>query len=154
MLCYMNPPPAKRKVDTLDHLPSGKSCEILSLSNQSGTVKRRLIDMGLTPGTCVTLVKIAPFGDPMELSLRGYEMSLRKADAAQITVRLLREGETLRERPCPMWTAPSVSVCAAPTATKPLPTPEPMMPPPTTPVSGKLPWRAIPTAAKPPCSTL
>ena len=95
------PTPAKRKVDTLDHLPSGKSCEILSLSNQSGTVKRRLIDMGLTPGTCVTLVKIAPFGDPMELSLRGYEMSLRKADAAQITVRLLREGETLRERPLP-----------------------------------------------------
>lgn len=45
------PTPAKRKVDTLDHLPSGKSCEILSLSNQSGTVKRRLIDMGLTPGT-------------------------------------------------------------------------------------------------------
>ena len=95
------PTPAKRKVDTLDHLPSGKSCEILSLSNQSGTMKRRLIDMGLTPGTCVTLVKIAPFGDPMELSLRGYEMSLRKADAAQITVRLLREGETLRERPLP-----------------------------------------------------
>ncbi len=52
-------------------------------------MKRRLIDMGLTPGTCVTLVKIAPFGDPMELSLRGYELSLRKADAAQITVRLL-----------------------------------------------------------------
>ena len=93
--------PAKRKVDTLDHLPSGKSCEILSLSNRSGAVKRRLIDMGLTPGTRVTLVKIAPFGDPMEVSLRGYEMSLRKADAAQITVRLLREGELLRERPLP-----------------------------------------------------
>ena len=93
--------PAKRKVDTLDHLPSGKSCEILSLSNRSGAVKRRLIDMGLTPGTRVTLVKVAPFGDPMEVSLRGYEMSLRKADATQLTVRLLREGELLRERPLP-----------------------------------------------------
>lgn len=89
------------KVDTLDHLQSGKSCEILSLANQSGAVKRRLIDMGLTPGTKVTLIKIAPFGDPMEVSLRGYEMSLRKADAAQITVRTLRPGEELPERALP-----------------------------------------------------
>ena len=60
-----------RKVDTLDRLQPGKSCEILSIANQSGAVKRRLIDMGLTPGTKVTLVKIAPFGDPMEVALRG-----------------------------------------------------------------------------------
>ena len=90
-----------RKIDTLDHLQPGKSCEILSIANQSGAVKRRLIDMGLTPGTKVTLVKIAPFGDPLEVALRGYEMSLRKADAAQITVRILREGEELKERAIP-----------------------------------------------------
>ena len=87
-----------RKVDTLDRLQPGKSCEILSIDNQSGAVKRRLIDMGLTPGTKVTLVKIAPFGDPLEVALRGYEMSLRKADAAQITVRVLREGEEVQGR--------------------------------------------------------
>lgn len=90
-----------RKVDTLDHLQPGKSCEILSISNPSGAVKRRLTDMGLTPGTKVTLVKIAPFGDPMEVALRGYELSLRKADAAQITVRILREGEALKEHAAP-----------------------------------------------------
>lgn len=90
-----------RKVDTLDHLQVGKSCEILSIANQSSAVKRRLIDMGLTPGTKITLVKMAPFGDPMEVALRGYEMSLRKADAAQITVRVLRDGEELKQRSIP-----------------------------------------------------
>ncbi len=54
------------------------------MGNQSGAVKRRLVDMGLTPGTQVTITKIAPLGDPLEVSLRGYELSLRKADAAQI----------------------------------------------------------------------
>ena len=89
------------KVDTLDHLRSGCSCEVLSIANQSPSVKRRLIDMGLTPGTQVTMVKIAPLGDPMEVALRGYEMSLRKADAAQITVRTLRPGEELKPRTPP-----------------------------------------------------
>ena len=57
---------------------------ILSVGNQSGAVKRRLVDMGLTPGTVVKVTKIAPLGDPMEVSLRGYSLSLRKDDAAQI----------------------------------------------------------------------
>ena len=57
---------------------------ILSVGNQSGAVKRRLVDMGLTPGTVVKVTKIAPLGDPLEVSLRGYEMSLRRADAAQM----------------------------------------------------------------------
>ena len=72
---------------TLDQLPVGGSCIIEQVGNQRGAVKRRLIDMGLTPGTGVELIKIAPFGDPMELRLRGYELSLRKEDAAQIRVR-------------------------------------------------------------------
>ena len=71
---------------TLDKLPVGGSCILCQVGNQRGTVKRRLIDMGLTPGTEVKLVKIAPFGDPMELRLRGYELSLRKADAEMIEV--------------------------------------------------------------------
>ena len=76
----------KRDAMTLDQLPVGGSCVIEQVGNQRGAVKRRLIDMGLTPGTAVKLVKIAPFGDPMELQLRGYELSLRKEDAAQIRV--------------------------------------------------------------------
>ena len=69
---------------TLEDLAPGQSGTILSIGNQSGTVKRRLVDMGLTPGTEVKVTKIAPLGDPIEVSLRGYELSLRKADAAQI----------------------------------------------------------------------
>ena len=71
---------------TMDRLAVGESCVILQVGNQRGAVKRRLVDMGLTPGTAVTLVKIAPLGDPLEVSLRGYEMSLRREDAAQILV--------------------------------------------------------------------
>ena len=81
----------KQKIMTLDQLSVGESCEICQVGNQRGAVKRRLVDMGLTPGTVVTLVKIAPFGDPMELRLRGYELSLRKEDAAQIRIRPAKE---------------------------------------------------------------
>ncbi len=71
---------------TLEDLAPGQSGTILSIGNKSGTVKRRLVDMGLTPGTEVRVTKIAPLGDPIEVSLRGYELSLRKADAGQITM--------------------------------------------------------------------
>ena len=71
---------------TLEDLSPGQSGTILSIGNKSGTVKRRLVDMGLTPGTEVRVTKIAPLGDPIEVSLRGYELSLRKADASQITM--------------------------------------------------------------------
>ena len=75
-----------RELQTLDQLAVGGSCVIRQVGNQRGAVKRRLIDMGLTPGTVVKLIKTAPLGDPMEVQLRGYELSLRKADAAQIQV--------------------------------------------------------------------
>ena len=71
---------------TLEDLTPGQRGTILSVGNKSGTVKRRLVDMGLTPGTEVRVTKIAPLGDPIEVSLRGYELSLRKADAAQIVM--------------------------------------------------------------------
>ena len=71
---------------TLNDLKPGQSGTILSVGNQSGAVKRRLVDMGLTPGTQVTVTKVAPLGDPLEVSLRGYELSLRKADAEMIEV--------------------------------------------------------------------
>lgn len=52
----------------------------------AGAVKRRMMDMGLTKGTEVYLRKFAPLGDPMEVRVRGYELSVRKADAALIEV--------------------------------------------------------------------
>ena len=71
---------------TLEDVAPGQRGIILQVGNENGPVKRRLVDMGLTPGTEVTVRKVAPFGDPLELNLRGYELSLRKADAAQIHV--------------------------------------------------------------------
>ena len=50
------------------------------------TVSREALDMGLTPGTVVKVTKVAPLGDPMELNVRGYELSVRKADAEMIEV--------------------------------------------------------------------
>ncbi len=52
--------------------------------NGAGAVKRRIMDMGLTKGTDVLVRKVAPLGDPIELTIRGYELSVRKADAALI----------------------------------------------------------------------
>ena len=69
---------------TLQELEPGQSGVIRSVGSDRGAVKRRLVDMGLTPGTTVTVRKIAPFGDPIEVNLRGYELSLRKEDAAKI----------------------------------------------------------------------
>ena len=54
--------------------------------NGAGAVKRRMMDMGLTKGTEVTVDRIAPLGDPIELTVRGYKLSIRKADAETIEV--------------------------------------------------------------------
>lgn len=78
---------------TLEDLQPGEQGIILRVGSDKGPVKRRLVDMGLTPGTEVTVRKIAPFGDPIEVNLRGYELSLRKEDARQIA---LATGEEAR----------------------------------------------------------
>lgn len=70
----------------LDQLRPGESGIIYSVTG-TGALRRRLLDMGLTPGTRVSVRKVAPFGDPMELSLRGYELTLRGEDARTIRVR-------------------------------------------------------------------
>ena len=77
---------ANQTAKTLYDLRPGESGVILSVGNQSGAVKRRLVDMGLTPGTTVKVTKVAPLGDPVEITVRGYELSLRKADAACVDV--------------------------------------------------------------------
>lgn len=54
--------------------------------NGEGAIKRRIMDMGITKGTEVTVRKVAPLGDPIEVTVRGYELSLRKADAEMVEI--------------------------------------------------------------------
>ena len=61
-------------------------CVTVTKLNENGVVRRRIMDMGITKGTEVQVVKVAPLGDPMELTVRGYELTLRKADAQHIEV--------------------------------------------------------------------
>ncbi len=78
--------PNTEVVMTLDKLPIGKPAVILTVGGE-GDLRCHLLDMGLIPHTEVTVRKVAPLGDPMELYLRGYTMTLRKEDAARIEVR-------------------------------------------------------------------
>lgn len=71
---------------TLDNLPIGKPAIILTVGGE-GDLRCHLLDMELIPHTEVTVRKVAPLGDPLELYLRGYTMTLRKEDAARIEVR-------------------------------------------------------------------
>ena len=70
---------------TLDELSVGHSGVITQVGGE-GILRCRLLDMGLTPRTCVTLRKVAPMGDPIEIRVRGYELTLRVEDAQKITV--------------------------------------------------------------------
>ena len=110
---------AKSKQRTLNDLAPGQSGEILSVGNQSGAVKRRLVDMGLTPGTVVKVNKIAPLGDPIEVGLRGYELSLRKGDAAQI--QMAEPGRSRQALGCVGCTGGGCAACAAMTRRSPDP---------------------------------
>lgn len=70
---------------TLKEVPIGSSVTIKKL-NGNGATKRRIMDMGLVKGVEVFVRKVAPLGDPIELTVRGYELSIRKADAEFIDV--------------------------------------------------------------------
>ena len=70
---------------TLKEVKIGESAIIIRLHGE-GALKRRIMDMGLTKGTEVYVRKVAPLGDPMELTVRGYELSVRKSDAENIEV--------------------------------------------------------------------
>ena len=71
---------------TLKDVQVGDTVTVAKLHGE-GPVKRRIMDMGLTKGTQVYVRKVAPLGDPMELTVRGYELSVRKADAELIEVK-------------------------------------------------------------------
>lgn len=70
---------------TLNDIKIGDTVTIKKLHGE-GAVKRRIMDMGITKGAEVLVRKVAPLGDPIEVNVRGYELSLRKADAAMIEV--------------------------------------------------------------------
>jgi len=70
---------------TLKEIKVGNTVKVKKIHGE-GPVKRRIMDMGITKGVEIFVRKVAPLGDPMELNLRGYELSLRKADAEMIEV--------------------------------------------------------------------
>lgn len=70
---------------TLNELPIGQPARIISIRGQ-GALRDRLLDMGLTPRTRIRVRKMAPLGDPIEITLRSYELTLRKEDAVNIEV--------------------------------------------------------------------
>ena len=80
---------------TLNELNIGESGRVLKVGGEK-VLRRRLLDMGITPGTIVSVKKAAPMGDPIELLLRGYVLSLRLEDAEKITI----EEETCDLCPC------------------------------------------------------
>ncbi len=70
---------------TLRDVKIGQSAKVVKLHGE-GALRRRIMDMGMTKGVVVTVRKVAPLGDPLEVTLRGYELSMRKDDAAMIEV--------------------------------------------------------------------
>ena len=70
---------------TLKDVKVGEDCVVARLHGE-GPVKRRIMDMGITKGVAIHVRKVAPLGDPMELNVRGYELSVRKEDAEMIEV--------------------------------------------------------------------
>ncbi len=72
-------------MNTLKNVKIGKTAKVVKLHGE-GAIKRRIMDMGLTKGVEVYVRKVAPLGDPIEIMVRGYELSLRKADAEMIEV--------------------------------------------------------------------
>ena len=73
---------------TLDKLPIGKNAKITAVGGQ-GMLRLRLLDMGLIPGTQLKITRIAPMGDPVELLVRGYRLSIRLEDAKTVEVEVV-----------------------------------------------------------------
>ena len=70
---------------TLKHTPIGSTVRVVKIHGE-GAVRRRIMDMGITKNVEIYIRKVAPLGDPFELNVRGYELSLRKADAEMIEI--------------------------------------------------------------------
>ena len=70
---------------TLKDVKIGQTAQVVKLHGE-GAIKRRIMDMGITKGVSIFVRKVAPLGDPMEVQVRGYELSIRKADAEMVEV--------------------------------------------------------------------
>ena len=75
---------------TLREVKVSQTAKVVKL-NGTGPVKRRIMDMGITKGQVIHVIRVAPLGDPMEITVRNYELSVRKADAEMIDVELVEE---------------------------------------------------------------
>lgn len=73
-------------METVCDLQPGESGVVLRLNCPKGALRRRIIDMGITPGVRVTVLRFAPFGDPIALCVRGYELSIRRSEAGEILI--------------------------------------------------------------------
>ena len=93
-----------QRLETLDALEPGKDAVISAVNCADVSLRKHILDMGLTPGTEVTLVKRAPMGDPIELRLRGYELTLRSDDASHIEVNNVHEAHNT-PRPNPTFSS-------------------------------------------------
>ncbi len=71
---------------SLDNVSINQKCKVVEIQSENIATRRRILDMGITPGVEITIIKTAPFGDPLEVKLRGYALSFRKADAKSIIV--------------------------------------------------------------------
>lgn len=78
---------------TVNDLKIGEQAEVIGLGC-SGALRRRIIDMGITPGAFIVMRKAAPMGDPIEINVRGYELSIRRSEAREILVRTNPREET------------------------------------------------------------
>ena len=84
-----------REKITLKDLDIGKTATVVSVGGE-GALRQHFLDMGLIPGVQATMVKYAPMGDPLELRIHGYELTLRKDDAAKIIVNDVRDAKEAR----------------------------------------------------------
>ena len=71
---------------TLNTLIPGERCVIERIESRTASIRQRLLEMGLTRGTNVELIRFAPMGDPLEISIRGYRLSLRRVEAESVVV--------------------------------------------------------------------
>lgn len=130
----------------LDALEIGKDAVVASVESDDSSLRQHIFDMGLTPGTEVTMVKYAPMGDPLEIRLRGYELTLRKDDAARISLvdcmipMTFRVRRHRRDSPfIPLLARAAIRVRCAKRSRRELPSRSPLL--------------AIRTVARPRCST-
>ena len=86
------------KIITLNRLKVGEEAYVVSVECKDKSLRSHILDMGLTPGVEVQLIKVAPLGDPIELRLRGYELTLRKDVASKIRIRDIHESNTAKRK--------------------------------------------------------